>query len=235
MFVTRGYAEPLSPPARPGIGPDDTRRAVTMKSLPWNAIGRVQTELGGRCTGFLVAPAVVETAAHCLWLVKTRRYIQPHDIHFLRAYDRGQYAAHARVTRFLVSPGYDPEHEATTASFDRATLFLENPAGTAADILPVAPGLPSIGDGVTLGGYEQDYREILTSDMRCHVVGIFRNGEGYPMIGHDCDATRGSSGAPLLGQQNGRWVALGVQVLANSGQGGSAAPLSFMQVSVTGK
>ncbi|WP_173578438.1 trypsin-like serine peptidase [Acetobacter fallax] len=225
-FVSRAQAQFIPIPLRPGVGADDARHAITMQGLPWSAIGRVQTELGGRCTGFLIAPMVVETAAHCLWIAKTGRYIQPRDVHFLRAYNRGEFAAHARVVRFLVPPGYDPRREAMTAAYDRATLFLDVPTGTAAQILPVAPGLPASGEEVELGGYEQDFSEIVTSDMTCHVTGIASDGERRPMISHDCDATRGSSGAPLLAWRDGHWMVLGVQVLANSGRGGEAVPLA---------
>lgn len=212
-------------PQRPGIGQTDHRQAVDMTSLPWSAIGRVQTELGSRCTGFLVAPTVVETAAHCLFLPKTGRYIQPHDVHFLRAYSKGQYAAHARAVRLLVPPEYDPRNESRTAAFDRATLFLQAPVATMKDVLAVADRLPSPGTDVVLGGYEQDFSEIVRSDMGCRAEGLTLDGGGKPLITHDCSATRGSSGAPLLSFQDGRWTALGIQVLANYGRGGAAAPL----------
>lgn len=214
-------------PLRPGIGPTDMRQTVDMTALPWSAIGRVQTELGSRCTGFLIAPNVVETAAHCLFLPKTGHYIRPQDIHFLRAYSKGQYAAHARATRIIVSPNYDERRENATAAFDRATLFLEVPVATPDQILPVASGLPSVGTDVVLGGYEQDFSEIIRSDMGCRVIGIGWDGEGKPLIRHDCSATRGSSGAPLLGRQpDGRWIVWGVQALANYGQGGEVVPLT---------
>ena len=212
-------------PQRPGIGQTDHRQAVDMSSLPWSAIGRVQTELGSRCTGFLVAPTVVETAAHCLFLPKTGRYIQPHDVHFLRAYSKGQYAAHARAIRLLVPPEYDPRNESRTAAFDRATLILETPVATMRDVLPVSDHLPSSGTDVVLGGYEQDFSEIVRSDMRCRTGSLMVDGGGKPLVTHDCSATRGSSGAPLLSFQDGRWTVLGVQVLANYGLGGAAAPL----------
>ncbi|NHN83727.1 trypsin-like serine protease [Acetobacter musti] len=225
MSAPIAHAQLVPVPARPGIGTGDTRRQVGVEDLPWSAIGRVQTELGGRCTGFLIAPAVVETAAHCLWIAKTGHYIQPRDVHFLRAYNRGQFASHARVARFLIPPGYDPRREALTAAYDRATLFLDAPAGTPTQSLTVAQNLPAPGDGVMLGGYEQDFREVVTSDMACHVMAIVADGNGQPMISHNCDATRGSSGAPLLVYRNGNWIVTGVQVLANFGRGGAAAPL----------
>ncbi|MCH4090527.1 trypsin-like serine peptidase [Acetobacter sp.] len=222
-------------PQRPGIGQTDHRQTVDTTSLPWSAIGRVQTELGSRCTGFLVAPTVVETAAHCLFLPKTGRYIQPRDVHFLRAYSKGQYAAHARVLRLLVPAEYDPRNESRTAAFDRATLFLEAPVSTTKDVLAVSDHLPASGADVVLGGYEQDFSEIVRSDMECRTGVLMVDGGGRPLITHDCSATRGSSGAPLLSFQEGRWTVLGVQVLANYGRGGVAAPLSPLMAEDSGR
>ncbi|WP_246789464.1 trypsin-like serine peptidase [Acetobacter nitrogenifigens] len=213
-------------PALPGVGASDARSIVNPDTPPWSALGRVQTALGGRCTGFLIAPNVVETAAHCLYLPKTGRYIQPGDVHFLRAYSRGRYAAHARVGRFLVPPGYDPRNEATTAAYDRATLFLDAPVADKQQTLEVAQALPEPETPVAIGGYEQDYQEILIRDQNCHVTAIVSDQAGRPMIAHDCAATRGSSGAPVLTRQGDHWVALGIQALANPGRGGVAAPLS---------
>ena len=52
------------------VGPRDTRtRVLNARVLPYAAICHLELDLGGRhsgCTGFLVAPRIVVTAAHCL-------------------------------------------------------------------------------------------------------------------------------------------------------------------------
>ena len=48
---------------------------------------------------------------------------------------------------------------------------------------------------LTIAGYNGDYAEILTQDRGCHLVA---KAEGGKLLLHDCDATYGSSGAPLL-------------------------------------
>jgi protease YdgD len=53
-------------PLLPGIGVVDRRVAVDPGQPPWDAIAKVQTNIGTRCTGALIAPGTVLTAAHCL-------------------------------------------------------------------------------------------------------------------------------------------------------------------------
>ena len=50
----------------------DRRVAVDPNKPPWNAVAKVQTNTAARCTGVLIAPAVVLTAAHCLYNRLTR-------------------------------------------------------------------------------------------------------------------------------------------------------------------
>src|SRR3954454_3075490 len=88
----------------PGVGPADPRVPVDAGQAPWRALGRGQTELGARCTGFLIEPRTVLTAAHCLYVKTTGAYVQPGSVHFLLGYDRGRYAGHGRVVAFRIGP-----------------------------------------------------------------------------------------------------------------------------------
>lgn len=64
FFATIYGAIAADLPLLPGIGPDDRRVAVDPARPPWDAIAKVQSEIGNRCTGALIAPDVVLTAAH---------------------------------------------------------------------------------------------------------------------------------------------------------------------------
>ncbi|MBS1103086.1 trypsin-like serine protease [Gluconobacter sp. Dm-62] len=221
MFcLSGGGALAVPAVALPGLGPDSHRSVVDVNVAPWRILGRVQTSLGGRCTGFAVAPTVMVTAAHCLWLPATHHYIQPGDIHVLMGYAVGQYRLHAQVTQFVIAPGYDPANEGGTAPEDRATLILDRQVVTPGDLVPY--GVARLGDQAMLVGYPQDRSEVPYGDIACQINGLAVNG----LIHHDCSATRGDSGGPLfVRQSDGEWAVVGIDVLATSGRGGFAAPL----------
>ncbi|GAC87141.1 peptidase S1/S6 [Gluconobacter thailandicus F149-1 = NBRC 100600] len=212
------FARPQS--VLPGLGDGARRELIDVNKAPWRILARVQTELGVRCTGFAVAPTVVMTAAHCLWLPATHHYIQPKDIHVLMGYARGGYRQHAQVARFVIPAGYDPANEAGTASNDRATLLMDHPVAVAADLLPAV----EVRDGMSamLVGYPQDRSEVPFGDVECHINGVTVSG----LVHHDCEATKGVSGAPLLVRApEGAWGVGALAVGADVGPGGLAAPL----------
>ena len=64
-----------------------------------------------------------------------------------------------------------------------------------------------------LGGYQQDHPLMLMADTGCQILGSATDGDGRPLIRRNCTGTRGVSGAPLLIEQNVKWL---VAVLMSS-------------------
>ena len=198
----------------PGIGVTDRRVPVDTRAMPWAALGRVQTELGGRCTGVLIAPDRVLTAAHCL-VGRGGQMVQPGSVHFLQGFSRGDYTGHARVAAFSLGAGWDAARRGPVGA-DWAVLRLS--PRLAGPTVPLWQGDLPAGAAVMLGGYQQDRSEVLLADTRCTVLGRARDTAGASLVAHDCTATRGASGAPLLlVLPDGRFAVAGVSSVMELG------------------
>lgn len=199
-------------PLLPGVGAEDRRVVVDAGKDPWRSLVRVQTNLGGRCTGVLVAPTRVVTAAHCLFNARTQRYLPASSLHVLFGYAKGGYRQHVTVRSFATDPAHDPTLSAGKAmATDWAVLTLETPAPGDVPPLPLSESPPPPGMELRLGGYSQDKAQILTADTDCRALGVGQ-APGGPVLVHDCAGTRGTSGAALLAERGGVWSVVGIAV-----------------------
>lgn len=206
-------------PLLPGVGAEDGRVTVDAGQDPWRSLVRVQTNLAGRCTGVLVAPTKVVTAAHCLFNGRTRRYLPASSLHVLFGYAKGEYRRHVTVNSFTTDPAHDPALPAGRAmATDWAVLTLSEPAPVDVPPLALSEAPPPPGLALRLGGYSQDKAQILTADTDCRALGVGQ-APGGPVLVHDCAGTRGTSGAALLAERGGVWsvVGIAVAVAADSG------------------
>jgi protease YdgD len=187
----------------------DRRVPVDANAPPWNAVAKVQTNIGEHCSGVLIAPSVVLTAAHCLYNPHTRALLQPVSLHVLFGYQRAQYRWHRTVSRITVGPDFNGTRGPAQPS-DWARLELAEP-------VPVTP-LPIVDGGgpgmaVALAGYNQDRSQLLMADLGCRVLRVAAL-PGARFLFHDCAATRGTSGAPLLTWRADGWAVIGVNIAA---------------------
>jgi protease YdgD len=202
-----------------GLNPGpDPRLPVPVAHPPWHAVASIEAEGAGLCTGAMVAPAVVLTAAHCLKDAAGTALLPPARIGVTLA------GRQARGVALRVGAGFDPAREAPWAS-DWALVSLDAPIG-AGRVLPLLRETPPAGSILALPGFQRDDPGTLLVDPACRYLGLRRiEGEGV-MLAHDCAGTTGSSGGPLLLRgADGRFAIIGVQSKGILGRaGGFAVP-----------
>ena len=231
VLLAVGGAVRGAPAAPVGIFGKDDRRVVAEGDRRFDAVGRINRGGGSFCTGVLVAADEVLTAAHCLWSLARHGWVHPDEVHFVAGYRRGDYLAHARG-RTLRLPGGDAMDEdghPRTLPDDWAVVVLDRPIGEVDPMRLATPAdRPDLeGGGARLArvgyGADRPYLPILVEG--CHPLGLAWAGR---VLLHDCDATFGDSGSPvLLKRQNGAFAVLGVQsaIVGHGGMQAGAAVL----------
>jgi protease YdgD len=234
LALAAGPAGAEDAPLRPrGVGADDPRGTVDPAQAPWNSLVKVQTNLAGSCTGVLVAPRRVLTAAHCLFNRKTRALFPAQSLHALFGYQRGEYSLHRGVARYVVDPLYDGRRPGAMLGRDWAVLVLDGDAPPGLPMLPVAGAAPAAGSAIMMAGYNQDRVHVLMADRHCS-AGKLAADAGLPVLLHDCSGTFGTSGAPLLQAAGGRWQVVGITVAGiGDGRQKAAVPPAAFRGAVT--
>ncbi|MEM8980543.1 MAG: trypsin-like serine protease [Pseudomonadota bacterium] len=165
------------------------------ESRGWEAVGQLNMEGRAFCTGALIAPDLVLTAAHCMVNADTGRVFEPSGIEFRAGWRGGRAQSYRRGRRVLIHPTYldSPDMSRARIRNDVALLELDRPIRDTRTIPFKTGSFPRKGAEVSVVSYARDRAVDPSIEPNCDVLA-----RQFGVLVLNCSVDFGSSGAPIF-------------------------------------